>query len=274
MVAKKECACLERGGRPQENVAASTRDWSALRIRIIISQRFPVTVGLVLAALALLLTLVSVLGHVSHYLVFEHLPGSPLESVVTKLDAFYLDEESSFPTLYAAAMLLLCSALLAGIALSRSAVGARYVWRWRFLAAIFLYLFADEMLQIHEKANGPLRSALGTDGLLYYAWIIPAVILLLVFGVLYARFVIALPAEIRLLFLAAGLLYVAGAAGLEMVGGYYASSSGVESAGYVAESNVEELLEMLGTAMFVYALLQYMRSHVEEITVPPASEKL
>lgn len=162
-------------------------------------------------------------------------------------------------------MLLLCSVLLAGITLSRRAVSSHYVRHWGLLGAIFLYLAADELLQIHEESSGFLRSILGTDGFLYYTWIIPALILLFIFGALYASFVITLPAKIRLLFLTAGSIYVAGAVGLEMVGGYYASAHGEESARFIAETTAEEFLEMLGIVVFIYALLEYMRFYVEEI---------
>lgn len=245
-----------------------------MRIRIDISQRFPVAVAGILAVLALLLTLMSVFGRLSQYLVGEYLPGSVLENLVELFDAaFYLNNERSFPTLYTAMMLLLCSVLLAGITLSRRAVGARYVRHWGFLAVIFLYLFADELLQLHEEIIEPLRNVLGTGGFLYYAWIIPASILLLILGGLYANFIIDLPARIRLLFITAGVLYVSGAIGLEMVGGYYASSYGEESLGFVVEATAEEFLEMLGITVFIYALLEYMRLHVKEIVISPVSQE-
>lgn len=245
-----------------------------MKVRIAISPRFSVAFTLALAALALFLTLMNVFSHVSHHLVGEHLPGSVLESILEPLDAFQLDRERSFPTLYVATLWLLCSVLLAGITLSRRAIAARYVRHWGVLATIFLCLFTDELLQIHEKTIEPLRYILGTSGLLYYAWVVPALILLLVFGVLYAKFVIALPSRLRLLFLTAGLVFVTGAVGFEMIGGYYDSFYGKESAGFIVSSTVEEFLEMLGLTVFIYALLEYMRLYVGEIVVPPASKKL
>jgi hypothetical protein len=248
-----------------------------MRISIVISQKFPVTVTLVLAALALFLTLMSVLGHISEYLVGEYLPGSVLERLVKEVlsGAFDLDHERSFPTLYSATMLLLCSVLLAGITLSRRAVHERYVWHWAFLSVIFVYLFADEILQIHEETITPLRSALGTGGFFYFAWVILALILLLILGLLYAEFVIDLPAAIQFLILTAAFLYVAGAVGLEMVGGSIASSYGLEnSAGdpgylsdarYIVITTTEEFLEMLGITVFIGTLLEYMRVYVEKI---------
>ncbi len=217
----------------------------------------------------------SILAHASDYLVGQYLPGSTLETIVEETSsAFYLDGERSFPTLYTGAILLLCAFLLTGITLSRRAVGASYVRHWAVLTIVFLFLFADEMLGIHEETVEPLRSILGIGGgFLYFAWVVPALILVLIFGLLYAEFVIELPAKIRLLFLISGSLYVAGAVGLEMVGGYYVSSYGAESVGFIVEATAEELLEMLGLAVFTYALLEYMRSYVEEIVISPESYK-
>jgi hypothetical protein len=217
----------------------------------------------------------SILAHVSDYFVGEYLPGSTLETIVEETSgAFYLDHERSIPTLYMGALLLLCAFLLTGITLSRRAVGASYVRHWAILAIVFLYLSTDELLSIHEETVEPLRSIVGIGGgLLYFAWVVPALSLVLIFGLLYAKFVFDLPAKIRLLFLISGSLYVAGSLGLEMVGGYYASSYGTESAGFIVETTAEELLEMLGLAVFTYALLEFMRSYVEEIVISPESNK-
>lgn len=246
-----------------------------MRLKVAISKKFPVAVAATLVALALLLTSMSILGQVSQHFMGEYLPGSPLEDLAGLLKAsFYLDKERSFSTLYAAVLLLLCSTLLAGIAFSKREGAAHYVRYWGWLAAIFLYMFADELLQIHEELIKPLRSLFGASGFLYYAWVIPALVLLLILGILYAGFIVALPTRIRFLFLVAGLLYVTGAVGLEMVGGHYAEVYGKGSVQFMIEATAEEFLEMLGLAAFVYGLLEYMRLYAEEIVVPPASKNL
>ena len=38
---------------------------------------------------------------------------------------------------------------------------------------LFVFVSMDEALAIHERLNGPVRAALGTGGLFYWAWIIP-----------------------------------------------------------------------------------------------------
>jgi hypothetical protein len=77
----------------------------------------------------------------------------------------------------------------------------------------------DETLQVHELSSAALRAALGISaGPLHQAWVVPAMGFLAVFGAMYLRFVFALPARSRNLFVLAGAVYVAGALGMEMAG--------------------------------------------------------
>ena len=55
---------------------------------------------------------------------------------------------------------------------------------------------------------------------------IPYIGFVLIVGLAYARFLFELPAKTRNLFLIAATLYVEGALGIEMVGGYYSSQMG------------------------------------------------
>ncbi len=63
----------------------------------------------------------------------------------------------------------------------------------------------------------------------------------------------------RSLFVAAGLVYVAGAIGMEMVGSAYASVHTTVNAVYaMLIVTIEETLEMLGLVLFVYTLLSHI----------------
>jgi hypothetical protein len=67
-----------------------------------------------------------------------------------------------------------------------------------------------------------------------------------------------LPARTRRLFLAAGAIFVAGAIGVEAVSGMQASLHGEQNLTYHLVITVEELLEMTGIVIFIYALLDYI----------------
>ena len=53
------------------------------------------------------------------------------------------------------------------------------------------------------------------------------------------------------------LLFVTGALGLEMIGGIIAVDSGMDSVAFVIGTTIEELLEMVGMAVFIFALARY-----------------
>ncbi len=179
---------------------------------------------------------------------------------------FHLSSEASPPAWYSSSMLLLCAALLALIGGSQRKAHARYARHWTALAVIFTYISLDEAAALHERLVVPIRTALGVEGILYHSWVIPASLLLLLLAGTYLRFLINLPARTRVLFIAAGSLYVGGALGFELIEGHFATKMSSEvylgSATRDALTYIEEILEMTGTILFVYALLDYLRTHV------------
>jgi hypothetical protein len=113
------------------------------------------------------------------------------------------------------------------------------------------------MLTLHEQIISPLRGLLGTGGFFYYAWIIPAIVFLILFLIVYTKFLISLPTHIRIKFITAGLIYVIGAVGLEAIGGKIFTSYGANTLFYSLLTTVEEVLEIIGILLFIYVLLQY-----------------
>jgi len=176
---------------------------------------------------------------------------------------FDLDKEKNIPTFYSSVLLLFCSLLLAITAFVTKKKGKHDFHYWIGLAVIFLFLSIDEFTTIHELLIEPLRSALNTSGFFYFAWVIPYGISVIIFLLLYLRFLINLPIRIRLLFIIAGVIYIAGAIGLELVGGYYYElQEGQRDLTYVIITSFEESLEMVGILIFIYALMLYIDSEL------------
>lgn len=71
--------------------------------------------------------------------------------------------------------------------------------------------------------------------------------------------------------MASGAIFVTGALGLESVGGFYWEAQGNQALQYIAATTTEELLEMLGIVLFMYALVDHIRRQVGPITVRVAS---
>ena len=168
-----------------------------------------------------------------------------------------LNGEANLPSWYSAALLLAAAALLAVVWRTSPAVSGSGRPYWAGLAAVFLFLSADEAAEIHEMLN-PLREHFGSGGLLYWAWVVPYGIAGLAFAAAYARFLMRLPSRTARLFVAAGVLYVGGALGLEMAGGMAMERVGRGTLTVVVLYTLEELAEMSAAVLFVYALLDYL----------------
>jgi hypothetical protein len=141
------------------------------------------------------------------------------------------------------------------------AEGDRYGRHWAGLALVFLFLALDEAAAVHEQLIDPVRDALGTGGALLHAWIVPYGIALGLLLVGYVPFLRSLPRRTFRLMLLSGAIYVGGAIGMEMVGGYAWDRHPVRGVPIIAIMALEETLEMVGLAIFAYALLDYVARH-------------
>ena len=62
----------------------------------------------------------------------------------------------------------------------------------------------------------------------------------------------------RFLFILAGCIYVGGSLGMELVDGAWASRYGMDFF-YFVLTDLEELMEMVGLLIFIYALLKFLQ---------------
>lgn len=184
---------------------------------------------------------------------------------------FYVDAELNFPSLYSALAILLASIILGAIAYFKKQVRDPFARHWQWLGIIFALLAFDEIASWHEKIINPLRALLNTSGFLRFAWVIPGSAFVLFFLVAFYEFIINLPHKTRNHFLRAGCVYITGCIGFEMLGGYVVENDSRFFA-YLITVTTEETLEMLGIALFIYALLFYisdsMKGAICTIKVP------
>lgn len=171
---------------------------------------------------------------------------------------FNLNRENNIPTWFSSILLFLNASLLFLVVLSKRNLRDPWIIHWMFVSAVFVALSADEIAQVHERATA-IREPLGLGGPFYFAWVLPAAILVVIFGITYLRFVIALPHRTRWLFVVAALMFVGGALGMEMIDGAYASVYGIQNLAYALLTCGEEALEMGGQVVFAYALMDYLR---------------
>ncbi len=189
-----------------------------------------------------------------------------IDTFVIKL--FYFDGEKNIPAYFSTFNLFLCAGLCFIIS---KADKTRYHKRWFYLAFVFIFLAFDELISIHEVLTGPSRAIvqklLGSKdvGILYYAWVVPYAVLLLIAAVYFYRFVFSLPKKILINFIIAAGIFVAGAIGMELVGGYVAEKFGMTGFAFQLSSTIEESLEMLGIIFFARTLMQYMAMQPDAI---------
>jgi hypothetical protein len=173
----------------------------------------------------------------------------------------HVDGEHNLPTFYSALLLVIVALLLALIAAIKWQGREAFVAHWGALAIGFLYLAVDDMLALHERVSERLTIALEPDlpAFLYFAWVIPAAVIVLGLAVAYRSFVLALPGRSQGLFVLSGGVYVLGGLGAEMIGSaLYVAHGSTDSLLYQAVATVEEGCEMGGAVLFIYALLDYL----------------
>lgn len=185
------------------------------------------------------------------------------------IEKFDLDlERNNFPTWYQASTLLLSACLLAITAFVKKNKGDADVEYWKFLSFVFLFLSADEAVSIHEQMTMPLRTAFDLHGFLFLSWVIPAAVAVLFLFAAYYKFLTRLPRITAQLFVIAGIIYVGGAVGIEMIGAKYMEAHhhiavnpnifGAERFNYALLTSLEESLEMIGILIFIYALTTHL----------------
>ena len=203
------------------------------------------------------------------------------KGLLESLNVLRLTNDNSIPTWYSSFALLLCSILLAVIAVAKRRYGERWIAHWGVLSGIFLLLSIDEVARIHETVGNFVGSAVAksvgftSSALIYNPWVVPGMVFVLIVLLACLRFLAYLPRRTMLFFLLAGGLFVAGAIGTEMLGSIldsevHESVDRMQHAPYSAQLTyeilvaIEEFLEMLGLVVFIYALLSYISSYLKE----------
>jgi len=168
---------------------------------------------------------------------------------------FHFDKEANVPTLFTACLLLINAALVMAVGHSRKIAGERHR-AWSILAAIMCFLAVDEIASLHETLINPLREALDTGGIFYFAWVIPYGLLVMALAVVYVPMFWRLAHDLRKLFILSGIVYVGGAIGCEMLGGIVADGIRPDQTlWYELIVTLEESLEISGLIIFMYATL-------------------
>ena len=180
------------------------------------------------------------------------------------MSTFYLDAEGNIPT-FANALLLFIPALLFGIISAwKNSVKDKFRFHWIGLALIFLLLSFDEASVLHERLIKPMRNFVDAGGVFHFAWVVPGLIVVALFGLTYLMFFLHLDKKFKLLFFFSLAIYIGGVIGGEMVSGYYAANLGQKNYTYAVVASLEESVEMFGCSLIIYSLLEYIKQYLPE----------
>lgn len=199
---------------------------------------------------------VSLLGLVAELL--HYLAPSVRTSLLPFLS---LSIEGNLPTWYSSGLLACCGLLLLALATGVRQRGGPYVQRWLLLGGVFLWMSLDEAVELHEN----LGQLVELHGVLYFSWVVPAGVIVLLLGLAYLPFLRHLPQKTRRRFVVAGLLYVGGALVMELPLGLWVERVGRDHLGYALIDWVEETLEIFGATLFLLSLLSHLREHHGEL---------
>ncbi|GHJ48912.1 hypothetical protein Cs7R123_62540 [Catellatospora sp. TT07R-123] len=229
------------------------------------------------ALLRALLIAVLVLHAVSlgSHFVYHYLGWHNIVPYFGKLTGFVnVDKEANIPTWFSSLLLFGCAYVAWAVYRHVRRTQGRYRRHWAVLSAIFAALSMDELAHMHELAG---RFGLaGHGGASYLSWVVAITPFVLGFAVAYLRFLLHLPARIRTLVTWSGVLYVGGAAGMEVAGALLGRDLSVHLEPgkpyfhYLLYASAEEALEMVGAVLFLYAMTLHLRTLTRTETAPPA----
>jgi len=213
--------------------------------------------------LAVAILSVWAVGTLANFLI-HYVIAVPESDVVTFLNRFDLGHEPSIPAYFSALLILASAVMLAFLAQTDQHPQRPHRLNWAFLAVVMLALSIDEVVMFHEMGNAMMQMTAMGDWL-YFAWVIPGGCVALVVALINVRFLLRLPRRTGKLMILAGAVFVAGAVGMELVASVIFSAAEDEIAAqatlsHIASQSVEELLEMIGTGIFLFALFDYIES--------------
>ena len=130
------------------------------------------------------------------------------------------------------------------------------------MAWIILYLSFDEVAGVHETVNSPTM----------ISWTIPFGLLALLVGAWMLPFVRRLPGPTRRGLIIAGIVYVAGAAGIELLTSQFFDEANKRQFIYALDTVAEEGAEMIGVVVLIHTLLRHMERAAGSATVGVRTE--
>jgi hypothetical protein len=208
------------------------------------------------------------LGHIAAFIedYVRHAYSRTAKNIIRWFD---FNLESNVPTWFSLIILFFAALLFLVIYIHKKHTLTKGAHYWLTLCIIFIFLSVDESVGVHEEVAKIIRPSVSNDvsGFLYWAWVIPYGLFAISAAVYFMRFVLNLPVKTRNLFFLAGGLYVFGALILELPEGHFYKIYGLDHIYNRILYFIEELCEMGGVTILIYALLDYMAENSIHISI-------
>lgn len=169
-----------------------------------------------------------------------------------------LNHEKNIPTLYSG-LLFFASAIICFL-IYKKITREKYKINWLFITIIFIFLGIDEMISIHEKISSMLSKIISVGGFLHFKWVLIYVPFFFIIFLVFIKFFMNLDKKTRTGFFLSAIIFVSGAVGFELLGGYWAYNYGQDNLFFAVLANIEELLELVGLSYFIYYAYQKLKS--------------
>jgi len=188
------------------------------------------------------------------------------DTVFGLVDLMDLGREGSLPTWYASMQLAAAGVLLSIIAVTRIRGREKYALAWCVLALGFFFMSYDEAVAIHE-GWGRLASFIPKKGIFYFRWVAVGIPLCVILCFFFLGLIRSLSASTRKGTLLSAGIFLGGAVGMELVSGYAVDVLGIrDNLSYSMLNVLENGLELLGIALFIYVLLRHIAEELFTVT--------
>lgn len=183
---------------------------------------------------------------------------------------FNMDREASIPTWYAQMILATLSLAFAYVTFFKFKAQDKFKNHWLAISLIALYMSIDEGSELHELATNPTQDLLDiSSGPFFFAWIIPAMIVVLLISLIFLRFFLHLPKRTQFFIFSGAAVFIIGAVGVEMISGAYWQAQDFQyDMIYRSLNALEEGLENFGTIIAIYGILDYIKlSNINNLNI-------
>ena len=184
----------------------------------------------------------------------EYFQGTDSLSYKVMKRLFDLDGENTIPAWFSACLLWTSGLCLCLIGYLKRDLFSKY---WYVLSISFVYLSIDESLSLHEAASRAMRKVFEANSftiphLYNLYWTLPAGFLVFILLLFLLPLLRTLCPTARHIFVFAGFVYISGAIGLELLGGYAANMMPLIF--YEIIFPLEEVFELAGIIIFLHGL--------------------